>query len=130
MPETVNTRRRLILGTTLASLSLADLGFSALAHAQSAPDAPPAKRTAGVASLGTIHQIDAGVLNVGYADLGPKNGPVVFLLHGWPYDIYSYAEVAPLLVAAGYRVIVPYLRGYGSTTFRSADTVPARYMAQ
>ncbi|MEK7923748.1 alpha/beta hydrolase, partial [Burkholderia contaminans] len=62
MPETVNTRRRLILGTTLASLSLADLGFSALAHAQSAPDAPPAKRTAGVASLGTIHQIDAGVL--------------------------------------------------------------------
>ena len=63
------------------------------------------------------------MLNVGYADLGPKNGPVVFLLHGWPYDIYSYAEVAPLLVAAGYRVIVPYLRGYGSTTFRSADTV-------
>ncbi|NIE58529.1 MULTISPECIES: alpha/beta hydrolase [unclassified Burkholderia] len=123
MPETVNTRRRLILGTTLASLSLADLGFGALAHAQSAPDAAPAKRTAGVASLGTIHQIDAGVLNVGYADLGPKNGPVVFLLHGWPYDIYSYAEVAPLLVAAGYRVIVPYLRGYGSTTFRSADTV-------
>ncbi|OXJ29040.1 alpha/beta hydrolase [Burkholderia sp. HI2714] len=123
MPETVNTRRRLILGTTLASLSLADLGFSALAHAQSAPDAAPAKRTAGVASLGTIHQIDAGVLNVGYADLGPKNGPVVFLLHGWPYDIHSYAEVAPLLVAAGYRVIVPYLRGYGSTTFRSADTV-------
>ncbi|OED12990.1 alpha/beta fold hydrolase [Burkholderia sp. A2] len=123
MTDTVNTRRRLILGTTLASLSLADLGFSALAHAQSAPDAAAAKRSSGVASLGTIHQIDAGVLNVGYADLGPKQGPVVFLLHGWPYDIYSYADVAPLLVAAGYRVIVPYLRGYGSTTFRSADTV-------
>ncbi|WP_321848188.1 alpha/beta hydrolase [Burkholderia diffusa] len=123
MPDTVNTRRRLILGTTLASLSLADLGFGALARAQSAPDASTPKRTAGAASLGKIHQIDAGVLNVGYADLGPKNGPVVFLLHGWPYDIYSYAEVAPLLTAAGYRVIVPYLRGYGSTTFRSADTV-------
>ncbi|MET1532680.1 alpha/beta fold hydrolase [Burkholderia sola] len=123
MTDTVNTRRRLLLGTTLASLSLADLGFSALAHAQSAPDGSAAKRPAGVASLGTIHQIDAGVLNVGYADLGPKQGPVVFLLHGWPYDIYSYADVAPLLVAAGYRVIVPYLRGYGSTTFRSADTV-------
>lgn len=123
MPDTVNTRRRLILGTTLASLSLADLGFGNLARAQSAPDASTAKRAAGVASLGAIHQIDAGVLNVGYADLGPKKGPVVFLLHGWPYDIYSYAEVAPLLVAAGYRVIVPYLRGYGSTTFRAADTV-------
>jgi hypothetical protein len=127
MPDTVNTRRRLILGSTLASLSLTDLGFSALAHAQSAPDAPAAKRSAGVESLGTIHQIDAGVLNVGYADLGPKNGPVVFLLHGWPYDIYSYADVAPLLVKAGYRVIVPYLRGYGSTTFRSAD--PGRIQA-
>ncbi|KWO74535.1 alpha/beta fold hydrolase [Burkholderia ubonensis] len=121
MPETVNTRRRLILGTTLASL--ADLGLGNLAHAQSAPDASPTPRAAGGgASFGAIRQIDAGVLNVGYADVGPKHGPVVFLLHGWPYDIHSYAEVAPLLAAAGYRVIVPYLRGYGSTTFRSADT--------
>ncbi|KVP72593.1 alpha/beta fold hydrolase [Burkholderia ubonensis] len=121
MPETVNTRRRLILGTTLASL--ADLGLGNLARAQSAPDASPTPRAAGGgASFGTIRQIDAGVLNVGYADVGPKHGPVVFLLHGWPYDIHSYAEVAPLLAAAGYRVIVPYLRGYGSTTFRSADT--------
>ncbi|MFP3570754.1 alpha/beta hydrolase, partial [Paraburkholderia sp. SIMBA_030] len=85
----------MILGTTIASLSLADIGFGSLAHAQSAPDVPT-NRAAGAASLGTIHQIDAGVLNVGYADLGPKNGPVVFLLHGWPYDIYSYADVAPL----------------------------------
>ncbi|MCO1341007.1 alpha/beta hydrolase [Burkholderia multivorans] len=123
MPETVNTRRRLILGTTLASLTLADLGLGNLARAQSAGDASPTKHAAGGASFDTIHQIDAGVLNVGYADVGPRNGPVVFLLHGWPYDIHSYAEVAPLLAAAGYRVIVPYLRGYGSTTFRSADTV-------
>ncbi len=79
-------------------------------------------RAAGGASFDTIHQIDAGVLNVGYADVGPKGGPAVILLHGWPYDIHSFAEVAPLLAAAGYRVIVPYLRGYGTTRFLSADT--------
>jgi pimeloyl-ACP methyl ester carboxylesterase len=72
--------------------------------------------------LDVIKQIDAGLLNVGYADVGPANGPVVLLLHGWPYDIQSYAEVAPLLTARGYRVVVPYLRGYGTTRFRSPDT--------
>ncbi|MBU9582683.1 alpha/beta fold hydrolase [Burkholderia multivorans] len=123
MSDTVNTRRRLILGTALASLSLADPGFGDFAHAQSAPDAAAQPRAAGGAAFGPIRQIDAGLLNVGYVDVGPANGPVVFLLHGWPYDIHSYAEVAPLLAAAGYRVIVPYLRGYGSTTFRSADTM-------
>jgi len=71
----------------------------------------------------SIKQINAGVLNVGYADMGPAKGPVILLLHGWPYDIYSYADVAPILVAKGYRVIVPYLRGYGSTTFLSDKTV-------
>jgi pimeloyl-ACP methyl ester carboxylesterase len=69
-----------------------------------------------------VKQIDAGVLNVGYVELGPANGHAVFLLHGWPYDIQSYAEVAPLLAAKGYRVIVPYLRGYGSTHFLSTGT--------
>ena len=68
-------------------------------------------------------QIDAGVLNVGYAESGPANGRAVLLLHGWPYDIYTYADVAPMLAAKGYRVIVPYLRGYGTTRFRSSDTV-------
>jgi pimeloyl-ACP methyl ester carboxylesterase len=68
------------------------------------------------------HQINAGVLNVGYADLGPKDGPVVFLLHGFPYDIQAYADVTPLLVQAGCRVIVPYLRGFGSTRFKDAST--------
>ena len=63
-----------------------------------------------------------GMLNVGYAEAGPANGPVVMLLHGWPYDIQSYADAAPLLTAKGYRVIVPYLRGYGTTRFRSSDT--------
>ena len=89
---------------------------------------PRAVRTTGtkaatrVASFDNIRQINAGTLNIGYAEAGPKNGPVVILLHGWPYDIYSFAEVTPLLAAAGYRVIVPYLRGYGSTRFLSADT--------
>ena len=62
-----------------------------------------------------MKQIDAGLLNVGYAEDGPADGPAVILLHGWPYDIYSFVDVAPLLAAKGYRVIVPYLRGYGTT---------------
>ena len=73
--------------------------------------------------LGPIKQIDAGVLNVGYAELGPATGTPVILLHGWPYDIHSYEEVAPLLAAKGYRVIVPYLRGYGTTLFLSGETM-------
>jgi len=72
--------------------------------------------------FGPIHQIDAGLLNVGFAEAGPADGPAVVLLHGWPYDIHSYAEVAPLLAAEGYRVIVPYLRGYGTTRFRDHET--------
>src|SRR5438067_13776548 len=75
-----------------------------------------------VALLGPLKQIDAGVLNVGYADVGPAAGTPVVLLHGWPYDIHSYEEVAPLLAAKGYRVIVPYLRGYGTTRFLSSNT--------
>jgi pimeloyl-ACP methyl ester carboxylesterase len=73
-------------------------------------------------ALGPLHQIDAGLLDVGYVDAGPADGPVVLLLHGWPYDIQSYAEVTPLLTAEGYRVLVPYLRGYGSTRFLSDRT--------
>jgi pimeloyl-ACP methyl ester carboxylesterase len=74
-------------------------------------------------SFSPVRQIDAGLLNVGYVDLGPADGPAVLLLHGWPYDIHSYVEVAPALAAAGYRAIVPYLRGYRSTRFRSEETV-------
>src|SRR5207249_8144940 len=73
-------------------------------------------------SFGSLKQIDAGVLNVGYADAGPANGPPVILLHGWPYDIHSYVEVAPALASAGYRVIVPYVRGYGTTRFLPSGT--------
>lgn len=76
----------------------------------------------GNTSFGTLKQIDAGVLNVGYAEAGPADGPAVVLLHGWPYDIHSYVDVAPLLARHGYRVIVPYLRGYGTTRFLSSKT--------
>ena len=70
-----------------------------------------------------MKQIDAGVLNVGYAEAGPTDGPAVIFLHGWPYDIHSYVDVAPLLAEAGYRAIVPYLRGYGTTRFLSSETL-------
>jgi pimeloyl-ACP methyl ester carboxylesterase len=73
-------------------------------------------------SFGPLKQVDAGVLDVGYAEAGPAGGPAVLLLHGWPYDIHSYVEVTPLLAAAGYRVVVPHLRGYGTTRFRSGET--------
>jgi len=118
MSEQINTRRRRLLGTTLAGISLMELGLSSLAQAQTSNTSAGSS----VASFGAIKQINAGALNVGYAEAGPQNGPVVILLHGWPYDIHSYAEVTPLLAAAGYRVIVPYLRGSGSTRFLSADT--------
>ena len=73
-------------------------------------------------SFDALKQIDAGVLNIGYVEAGPSDGPVVMLLHGWPYDIHSFEDVAPLLANAGYRVIIPYLRGYGTTRFLSSDT--------
>jgi pimeloyl-ACP methyl ester carboxylesterase len=75
------------------------------------------------AAFGPLKQIDAGVLNVGYAEAGPPNGPPVIPLHGWPYDIHSFVDVAPLLAAEGYRVLVPYVRGCGTTTFLSSATV-------
>ncbi|MDP9650513.1 alpha/beta fold hydrolase [Paraburkholderia caledonica] len=118
MSEQVNTRRRRLLGTTVAGISLMELGLSGLAQAQSSGT----KSGTGATSFENLRQINAGTLNIGYAETGPQNGPVVILVHGWPYDIYSYVEVAPLLAAAGYRVIVPYLRGYGSTRILSADT--------
>ena len=99
------------------------------ANAQSGKAKPaelPAIKPGTNTSFGPLKQIDAGVLNVGYAEAGPADGPAVILLHGWPYDIHSFVDVAPLLASAGYRVIVPYLRGYGTTRFLSSDDVPQR----
>ena len=86
----------------------------------------PSETTTAVSSVGSfsaLKQIEAGVLNIGYAELGPTDGPPVILLHGWPYDIHTYVDVAPLLASKGYRVIVPYLRGYGTTRFLSNETM-------
>jgi pimeloyl-ACP methyl ester carboxylesterase len=118
MSDQINIRRRRLLGTTVAGLSLMELGLSGLANAQS----NSTKAGSSVASFDNLKQINAGALSIGYAEAGPQNGPVVILLHGWPYDIYAFAEVMPLLAASGYRVIAPYLRGYGTTRFLSADT--------
>ena len=108
------------------SLAAAQFALSGLAQAQSGKAKPaplPAIKPGTNTSFGPLKQIDAGLLNVGYAEAGPANGPVVMLLHGWPYDIHSFVDVAPLLASAGYRVIVPHLRGYGTTRFLSSETV-------
>jgi pimeloyl-ACP methyl ester carboxylesterase len=126
MSEKIDSRRRGFLGTAAMTLAAARIGMIGTANAQSGANKPvnlsgvvPGTHT----SLGALKQIDAGLLNVGYAEQGPENGPVVILLHGWPYDIHSFADVAPLLASAGYRVILPYLRGYGTTRFLSGDTI-------
>jgi pimeloyl-ACP methyl ester carboxylesterase len=108
-------RRGFLRAATLASL-VASLPAGVRAQT-------PARTSASAEAFGAIRQIDAGALNVGHVDMGPRNGPVVLLLHGWPYDIHAFAEVAPRMVAAGYRVIIPHLRGHGTTVFRSADTM-------
>jgi pimeloyl-ACP methyl ester carboxylesterase len=102
-------------------VGLAAAGATVAGYA-SAPTAS-ADRPAGHTSFRSFKQIDAGVLNIGYAEDGPADGPPVILLHGWPYDIHSYVDVAPILAERGFRVIVPYLRGYGSTTFLSDTEV-------
>src|SRR3989442_1594638 len=120
MAEQINHDRRRLLGTAVLTLAAAELATIGSADAQSRKINPikPGTNT----SFGSLKQIDAGLLNVGYAEAGPANGPPVILLHGWPYDIHSYVDVAPLLASAGYRGIVPYLRGYGPTRFLSSDT--------
>jgi pimeloyl-ACP methyl ester carboxylesterase len=120
MSEEINHDRRRLLGTAVLALAAAELGTIGSATAQSGKikAIKPGTNT----SFSSLKQIDAGVLNVGYAEAGPAGGPPVILLHGWPYDIYSYVDVTPLLASAGYRVIVPYLRGYGPTRFLSSET--------
>src|SRR5580765_8284349 len=107
MSETINYDRRRMLAASLLAVAATRVG----------------RARAQTSSFGVLKQIDAGTLNVGYAEAGPANGKPVLLLHGWPYDIHTYVDVAPLLAGAGYRVIVPFLRGYGTTRFLS-DTTP------
>jgi pimeloyl-ACP methyl ester carboxylesterase len=125
MSEEIGPDRRRFLGTAVRSIAAASLGLAGSARAQSGTRTPAVAAGTGrgsAVSPGPLKQVDAGDLNVGYAEAGPRGGRPVVLLHGWPYDIHTYGEVAPLLAAEGYRVIVPYLRGYGTTRFRSADT--------
>jgi len=119
--DDINRDRRRFFGTA-AVTAAAHLGMLATADAQPARTALPVIKSGANTSFPSLKQIDAGVLNVAYAEAGPASGPPIILLHGWPYDIYSFVDVAPLLASAGYRVIVPYLRGYGTTRFLSNDT--------
>jgi pimeloyl-ACP methyl ester carboxylesterase len=116
MSSDINHDRRRFLGAAM-TIAAVPLGVFESADGQ-ARQAKPSST-----SFGPLKQIDAGVLNAGYAEAGPADGRAVILLHGWPYDIHTYVDVAPLLAAKGYRVIVPYLRGYGTTRFLSSETV-------
>ncbi len=121
----IKSDRRRFLRNSVMTLAVAELGMIGSADARSSKINPadvPAAKPGTNTSFGPLKQIDAGLLNVGYAEAGPADGPAVVLLHGWPYDIHSYVDVAPLLASAGYRVIVPYLRGHGTTRFLSTDT--------
>jgi len=122
-PEPENPPRRRFLGAAAAAFAAASLGRVASARAQAGKSAATAAKPKGNTGFGAIKQIDAGLLNIGYAEAGPAGGTPVVLLHGWPYDIHSYVDVAPILAAKGYRVIVPFQRGYGSTKFLSKDTM-------
>jgi pimeloyl-ACP methyl ester carboxylesterase len=122
MSDEIDQHRRRFVGAAAIAAAAAQLGMTGSAAAQGARTTLPAVTPGTNTSFAPLKQIDAGVLNVGYAEAGPANGPPVILLHGWPYDIHSFVDVAPLLASAGYRVIVPYLRGYGTTRFLSSDT--------
>jgi pimeloyl-ACP methyl ester carboxylesterase len=123
--EEINEDRRRFCGTAAMAVAAAQLGIFGSANAQ-ASQAASAGATSSKRGTNTsfdlLKQIDAGLLNISYAESGPADGPAVLLLHGWPYDIHSFVNVAPILASAGYRVIVPYLRGYGATRFLSTET--------
>ena len=128
MSDEINHRRRRFFGTaaiTLAAPLAAQFALNDTAEAQQSKSKSSSLRAIKPGtntSFASLKQIDAGLLNIGYAEAGPADGPPVILLHGWPYDIYSFVDVAPLLAAEGHRVIVPYLRGYGTTRFLSDAT--------
>ncbi|WP_280155758.1 alpha/beta hydrolase [Piscinibacter sp. XHJ-5] len=122
--QTPSASRRRFLGNAAMAISATawGVGTASAQESDSRPGAVPALKPGTNTSFGPLKQVQAGVLNVGYAESGPIAGPAVLLLHGWPYDIHTYVDVVPLLAAKGYRVIVPFLRGYGTTRFLSDDT--------
>lgn len=126
MSQATTYDRRRFLGTAAMAIAALELGILGSAYARSGATSPSGATKVKLgtnASFGALKQIDAGVLNIGYAEAGPADGPAVILLHGWPYDIHTYVDVAPLVAAKGYRVIVPYLRGHGTTRFLSNDSI-------
>src|SRR6186997_2680142 len=125
MSGKIDLDRRRFFGAAAVTAAVAQLSTMKPATAQARGTEPtqlPAIKAGTNTSFASLKQIGAGVLQVEYAEAGPGDGPVVILLHGWPYDIHSYIDVAPLLASAGYRSIIPYLRGYGGTRFLSSDT--------
>jgi pimeloyl-ACP methyl ester carboxylesterase len=125
MVEEIDYDRRRFLAAAIMAIASAELGIIGSAAAQSSKAKPatvPPIKPGANKSFGPLKQIDAGLLNVGYVELGPSGGLPVILLHGWPYDIHSFVDVAPLLASMDYRVIVPYVRGYGTTQFLSRET--------
>lgn len=126
MPKEINSRRRDFARMAAGALVAAQFEVLRSAQAQNpsstTPSIPRIKPGAHT-SFTSIKQVNAGLINIGYAEVGPADGPPVMLLHGWPYDIHSFVDVAPALSAKGYRVIVPYLRGYGTTSFLSDQTM-------
>lgn len=115
--EKIDLHRRRLFGAAVAVATAAQIGMLVSANAQAL--SPPHGTSA---TFGALKHIDAGALNVAYVETGPADGSPVILLHGWPYDIHSFVEVAPMLASAGYRVLIPHLRGYGETRFLSKDT--------
>lgn len=123
-PRHIDYRRRRFFRTAAVTIAAAQFGMIGTADARPAArtSKPKTKKPDTHTAFRSLAQIDAGDLRVGYAEDGPAHGPAVVLLHGWPYDIHSYVDVAPLLASAGYRVVIPYLRGYGSTRFLANET--------
>jgi len=124
--DAANFSRRNFLRKTAIGVAATQLGRTVFAGEQASRIEGPsgsALKPATNTSFASLKQVNAGVLSIGYAEDGPANGPVALLLHGWPYDIYSFVDVAPLLASAGYRVVVPFLRGYGTTRFLSTETL-------
>lgn len=123
MAREIDNGRRQLLGAAILAATAAEFGMiaSASGAAQGKPSVPADSGAS--STFAPLNQIDAGDLNIGYVDMGRRDGPPTILLHGWPYDIHSFVDVAPLLVAKGFRVIIPHLRGYGSTHFLSDKTI-------